>query len=70
MTNRRLFLSSLGLAAAAIATAGCGEDGTPVPPTGSGADPNSLPEGERLAEESLDKLKESKAKGAGTRKKH
>lgn len=70
MTNRRLFLASLGLAATALVAAGCGEGGTPVPPAGSGGDMSNLPEGERLAEESLTKLQESKSKGANARKKH
>ncbi|WP_337176632.1 hypothetical protein [Paludisphaera sp.] len=68
MTNRRLFLSSVGLAVAALAAAGCG-DGTPVPPAGSGGDLSNLPEGERLAEEGLVKLQEANAKKAGSRKK-
>lgn len=70
MTDRRLFLTSLGLAAAALVTGGCGDEGTPVPPAGSGGDLANLPEGERLAEESLGKLQESKAKNANGRKKH
>ena len=53
-----------------LVTAGCGEDGTPVPPAGSGGDLSNLPEGERLAEDSLEKLQESKAKNANGRKKH
>ena len=56
--------------AASLVAAGCGEEGIPVPPAGSGGDLANLPEGERLAEESLAKLQESKAKNANGRKKH